>query len=181
MLSFACSLKSLNYAIYSFIAGTSSRSTKLIWGGSRYLVQALVSLFNFDLRLIRSPRHTIHKFTEEFRMVMNCHRERKFLLDTQPHLTNWLPIAVPLKTWIMWPPPFGYPPAALGALGLFPLFFKFVSTMRSIIPMNDFFFSLILFSPGSLAVRRSEWIYLSSLPHHDTLEGKTQVPSASQL
>ena len=114
--------------VFSFLsAGTSSRSTKLIWGGSRYLVQALVSLFNFDLRLIRSPRKTIHSFTEEFRMVMNCHKERKFLLDTQPHLTNWLPIAVPLKTWIMWPPPFGYPPAALGALGLFPLFFKFVS------------------------------------------------------
>jgi hypothetical protein len=64
---------------------------------NRYLVQALVSLFNFDLRLIRQPRKTIHNFSEEFKMVMNCHRERKFLLTTQPHLTNWLPIAVPLK------------------------------------------------------------------------------------
>ena len=33
-----------------FSSGTSSRSTKLIWGGSRYLVQALVSLFHFDLK-----------------------------------------------------------------------------------------------------------------------------------
>jgi glycerol-3-phosphate dehydrogenase len=57
-----------------FASGTSSRSTKLIWGGSRYLVQALVSLFNFDLRLIRQPRKTIHNFSEEFKMVMNCHR-----------------------------------------------------------------------------------------------------------
>lgn len=26
---------------------------------------------------------------------------------------------------MLWPPPFRYPPAALGPLGLFPLFFKF--------------------------------------------------------
>jgi len=62
-------------------------------------------------------------------MVLNCHRERKFLLDTQPHLTNWLPIAVPLTQWIQWPPPFGFPPAALGAFGLFPLFFKFYDSL----------------------------------------------------
>ena len=128
VLLLASLLKCVTHFHLYLSAGTSSRSTKLIWGGSRYLVQALVSLFNFDLRLLRAPRKTISHFSEEFRMVMNCHRERKFLLDTQPHLTNWLPIAVPLKTWIMWPPPFNYPPAALGALGLFPLFFKFVSS-----------------------------------------------------
>ncbi len=33
-----------------FASGTSSRSTKLIWGGSRYLVQAFASLLNHDLR-----------------------------------------------------------------------------------------------------------------------------------
>ena len=112
-----------------FSSGTSSRSTKLIWGGSRYLVQALISLFHFDLRLLRSPSKTIKRFLDDFKMVLNCHRERKFLLDSQPHLTNWLPIAVPLKSWIQWPPPFGYPPAALGALGLFPLFFKFYDSL----------------------------------------------------
>lgn len=110
-----------------FASGTSSRSTKLLWGGSRYLVQAFVSLFNFDLRLLRSPVSTVKKFMEEFRMVLNCHRERTFLLNVQPHLTQWLPISVPLTKWLIWPPPFGYPPAALGPLGLFTLFFKFVS------------------------------------------------------
>lgn len=49
-----------------FASGTSSRSTKLIWGGSRYLVQAFASLLNHDLRyylslslkLIRHDRST---------------------------------------------------------------------------------------------------------------------------
>lgn len=114
-----------------FASGTSSRSTKLLWGGSRYLVQAFVSLFNFDLRLIRSPSTTIQNFVKEFKMVLNCHRERSFMLEHQPHLTHWVPIAVPLKNWLILPPPFNYPPAALGPLGLFPLFFKFVSLISS--------------------------------------------------
>jgi glycerol-3-phosphate dehydrogenase len=108
-----------------FASGTSSRSTKLIWAGSRYLVMALVNLFHTDLRLLRKPRETIKTFVEDFRMVLNCHRERTFLLKKQDHLTNWLPIAVPITSWLIWPPPFKYPPAALGPLGLFPLFFKF--------------------------------------------------------
>lgn len=112
-----------------FGSGTSSRSTKLLWGGSRYLVQALVSLFHYDLRLLRRPKETIQKFLAEFRMVMNCHRERKFLLSTQPHLTNWIPIAVPITSWFIWPPPFNYPPAAFGPLGLFYFFFKFYDAL----------------------------------------------------
>ena len=108
-----------------FSSGTSSRSTKLLWGGSRYLVQALVALFNF--RSLKNPKQAIQTFVSDFKMVLNCHRERRFLLDNQSHLTSWLPIAVPMTSWIQWPPPFQYPPAALGPLGIYPLFFKFVS------------------------------------------------------
>ena len=112
-----------------FGGGTSSRSTKLIWGGSRYLVEALVALFNHDLRLLRSPVETIKAFRQDFKMVMNCHKERKFMLLSQPHLVHWIPIAVPLTKWLLWPPPFAYPPAALGPLGLFPAFFKFYDAL----------------------------------------------------
>lgn len=51
------------------------------------------------------------------------------MLETQRHLTKWLPIAVPLDAWIQWPPPFGFPPAALGPLGVFPIFFKLYDAM----------------------------------------------------
>ena len=86
-----------------FASGTSSRSTKLLWGGSRYLVQALVALFHYDLRLIRKPVVTIEAFLADFRMVLNCHRERTFLMSKQPHLTKWIPIAVPLTSWLICP------------------------------------------------------------------------------
>lgn len=107
-----------------FSSGTSSRSTKLIWGGSRYLVQAFVNLLS--TKLFTSPAESIKRFKDDFRMVMNCHRERSFLLQEQPHLTKWLPIAVPLNRWLLYPPPFGFFPAIMGPLGLFPAFFKFV-------------------------------------------------------
>lgn len=90
-------------------------------------MQAFVSLFNSDGRLFRKPSATINSFISDFKMVLNCHRERRFLLSEQPHLTSWLPIAVPLSKWLLWPPPFGFSPAAIGPIGLFPIFFKFVS------------------------------------------------------
>lgn len=106
-----------------FGAGTSSRSTKLLWAGSRYLVQALVKYFS--LSTIKSPISATKEFISEFKMVMNCHKERKFLLTNHKHLTWWLPIAVPMDRWFLWPPPFGYPLASLGSFGLFSIFFKF--------------------------------------------------------
>ena len=114
-----------------FASGTSSRSTKLLWGGSRYLVQAFVNLLS--PKLISAPVETMKRFRDDFRMVMNCHRERKFMLLQQPHLSKWLPIAVPLDKWLMIPPPFGFWPAMFGPLGVFPAFFKFVSSNFSCI------------------------------------------------
>jgi len=61
---------------------------------------------------------------------MGCFTERTYMLETNPHLTSWVPIAVPLDKWIIWPPPFGYYPAALGpATGMFVAFFKFYDAL----------------------------------------------------
>ena len=55
-----------------FSSGTSSRSTKLLWGGSRYLVTAFVNLLSTNL--LKNPSHTVSTFIADFKMVMNCHR-----------------------------------------------------------------------------------------------------------
>ena len=56
-------------------------STKLLWAGSRYLVNALVKLLSPSSLL--QPRAAINAFAAEFKMVLNCHRERTFLLQVR--------------------------------------------------------------------------------------------------
>ena len=58
-----------------FAAGTSSRSTKLVHGGVRYLEKAVFSLDYSQLKLVFEALH-----------------ERKRLLENAPHLSNALPI-----------------------------------------------------------------------------------------
>ncbi|KAK2584210.1 hypothetical protein KPH14_006630 [Odynerus spinipes] len=65
-----------------FAAGTSSRSTKLIHGGVRYLQKALM---NLDV--------------EQYRMVKEALRERTWMLQSAPHLAHPLPIMLPVYTW----------------------------------------------------------------------------------
>ncbi len=62
-----------------FGSGTSSRSTKLVHGGVRYLEQAVK-------RIDRA----------QFRLVREALRERQALLELAPHLVHELPIFVPL-------------------------------------------------------------------------------------
>jgi glycerol-3-phosphate dehydrogenase len=62
-----------------FCSGTSSRSTKLIHGGVRYLEKAFTNLDSGQLHLVRDAL-----------------RERKHLLAIAPHLSRPLPIIVPL-------------------------------------------------------------------------------------
>ncbi|KAM6421113.1 glycerol-3-phosphate dehydrogenase, mitochondrial isoform 2-T2 [Rhynochetos jubatus] len=65
-----------------FSSGTSSRSTKLIHGGVRYLQKAIMKL---DL--------------EQYRMVKEALEERANLLEIAPHLSAPLPIMLPVYKW----------------------------------------------------------------------------------
>ncbi|NXM79085.1 GPDM protein, partial [Serilophus lunatus] len=65
-----------------FSSGTSSRSTKLIHGGVRYLQKAIMKL---DL--------------EQYRMVKEALEERAHLLQSAPHLSAPLPIMLPIYKW----------------------------------------------------------------------------------
>jgi len=58
-----------------FAAGTSSRSTKLVHGGVRYLEKAFKNLDYGQLKLVFEALH-----------------ERKIVLDSAPHLATTLPI-----------------------------------------------------------------------------------------
>ena len=64
---------------YDFSSGSSSRSTKLIHGGVRYLEKAVK---NFDF--------------EQYRMVREALHERANLLKIAPHLSYPLPIMLPV-------------------------------------------------------------------------------------
>lgn len=67
---------------FDFSSGTSSRSTKLIHGGVRYLQKAI---FNLDI--------------EQYRMVKEALHERANLIDIAPHLASPFPIMLPVYKW----------------------------------------------------------------------------------
>src|SRR5450631_1654279 len=66
--------------------GTSSRSTKLIHGGVRYLEKAVMHLDRAQFRLVREGL-----------------RERWILLKNAPHLSRRLPFVIPLYSWFALP------------------------------------------------------------------------------
>ncbi|KAF2100678.1 glycerol-3-phosphate dehydrogenase mitochondrial precursor [Rhizodiscina lignyota] len=70
-----------------FSSGTSSKSTKLVHGGVRYLEKAVWELdYN------------------QYKLVREALRERRYFLDTAPHLSSWLPIMIPVDKW--WKAPY---------------------------------------------------------------------------
>ncbi|KAG9511170.1 Glycerol-3-phosphate dehydrogenase, mitochondrial, partial [Fragariocoptes setiger] len=69
-----------------FASGASSKSTKLIHGGVRYLQKAI---FQLDY--------------EQYKMVREALRERANLLEIAPHLSAPLPIMLPVYKWYLVP------------------------------------------------------------------------------
>lgn len=67
-----------------FASGTSSRSTKLIHGGVRYLQKAIL---NLDW--------------EQYKMVKEALHERATMLKTAPHLTHAIPIMLPVYQYVL--------------------------------------------------------------------------------
>lgn len=67
---------------HDFSSGTSSRSTKLIHGGVRYLERAFTHL---DIR--------------QFFLVSQTLKERYTLLRIAPHITRVIPIVIPVYSW----------------------------------------------------------------------------------
>jgi len=111
-----------------FASETSSRSTKLIWAGIRYLGTAAASLLSAK-NLFRHPLRTVREFVDEFQMVLHCHKERRYMTTTQRHLCHWMPIAVPFREWLMTEsPPMGHPLFALFPV-LAPFVFKFYDAL----------------------------------------------------
>jgi len=90
-----------------FSSETSSRSTKLIWAGIKYMATASAALLS--RQLLTNPVDTINNFLGEMKMVYNCHRERRYMMEKQNHLCNWIPIAIPFDKWYVTPAPFGHP------------------------------------------------------------------------
>lgn len=102
-----------------FASETSSRSTKLIWAGIRYLATSAASLLS--MKTLSSPISSIKDFYGEFMMVVSCHSERRYMLEKNAHLCNWVPIAIPFDRFVVTPAPFGHP-----LFALFPILAPFV-------------------------------------------------------
>ena len=89
-----------------FASETSSRSTKLIWAGIKYMATATSILLSRNL--LTSPIATVKDFVGEMKMVFQCHQERRYMMQKQEHLCNWVPIAIPFDRWHVSPPPFDH-------------------------------------------------------------------------
>jgi len=109
-----------------FASETSSRSSKLLWGGSKYIATAAAQLFSW--KSLTEPYTAIERYYSEMKMVLHCHQERTYMMETHPHLVNWVPLAIPFRSWIMWEPVLDHPLFMILPL-IAPIFTKFYDSL----------------------------------------------------
>jgi glycerol-3-phosphate dehydrogenase len=59
-------------------------------------------------QLLLHPIKTLKDFSSEMYMVLECHKERRYMAEQNKHLVKWIPIAIPFTSWHVSPPPFGH-------------------------------------------------------------------------
>lgn len=80
-----------------FASGTSSRSTKLIHGGIRYL--ALAFQAKIPPRSLWDLLANVHYDHSMMQVVMHDLKERTFMMHSAPFMTKTLPMMIPLNHW----------------------------------------------------------------------------------
>lgn len=50
------------------------------------------------------PRRAAALTSDRYKLVVEALRERRYFLDTAPHLSSWLPIMIPVQKW--WQAPY---------------------------------------------------------------------------
>jgi glycerol-3-phosphate dehydrogenase len=83
-----------------FASGSSSKSTKLIHGGVRYLEKAFWSLDRGKFQYFTEKQH-IHTHTciGALMLVFEALQERAYFLNAAPYLCSPLPLVTPCYSW----------------------------------------------------------------------------------
>eukprot|EP00977_Amphora_coffeiformis_P013103 scaffold3362_cov154-Amphora_coffeaeformis.AAC.5 len=82
-----------------FASETSSRSTKLLWAGIKYMGSAFAFLLTPENYRREGFSAVLERFWSEMKMVYHCHVERHYMATVNRHLCDWVAIAVPFTKW----------------------------------------------------------------------------------
>jgi glycerol-3-phosphate dehydrogenase len=83
-----------------FASETSSRSTKLLWAGIKYMGSAFAYILTPKNYQREGFRAVAERFWSEMNMVYHCHVERHYMTTVNRHLCDWIAICCPFTTWI---------------------------------------------------------------------------------
>ena len=82
-----------------FASETSSRSTKLLWAGIKYMGSAFAYVLTPDNYRREGLSSVLERFWSEMKMVYHCHVERHYMSTVNRHLCDWVAIACPFTVW----------------------------------------------------------------------------------